>query len=169
MASNRKRRLPSAQRDVVTGEPLQYDTLRTSIPDVDATRHPLHRTPIPFRLHVSQEETVERDGTEGELSERLGSHALSKPMVHYIREGERSQRRQEKEWWRDSYVCQRLARHVGDKGHPFDSTQLLVALAWMRGEDMADWGYDHRYVMYAVTCVSKLAKTYTPRLERVAA
>src|SRR6185312_8770302 len=109
MASNRKSRIPSTQRDIVTGEALQRGTERIALTDRDLRRHPLHRTPIPFRLHVSQQETVERDGTEGDLSERLGSHALAKPMIHYIAEGERSQQRQEREWWRNVYICERLA------------------------------------------------------------
>jgi hypothetical protein len=83
-----KQRLPSTKRDVIFGEPLQRDTGRIALTDRDMRRHPLHRTPIPFRLHVGQEETVKRDGTEGNLSERMGCNKRNGQLFHYISEGE---------------------------------------------------------------------------------
>ena len=158
MASNRKSRIPSTQRDIVTGEPLQRGTAYIALTDRDLRRHPLHRTPIPFRLHVSQQETVERDGTEGDLSDRLGSNRLSGQLVHYIAEGERSRQRQEREWWNNLYLLDRIFEHAGDPPAPFTLDELDIALMAYRGHDVSDSGQTHFWIERACRRVQRFVR-----------
>lgn len=158
MASNRKSRIPSTQRDIVTCEPLQRGTGRIALTDRDLRRHPLHRTPIPFRLHVSQQETVERDGTEGNLSERLGSNKLSGQLVHYLSEGERSRQRQEREWWNNLYLLDRIFEHAGDPPAPFTLDELDIALAWYRGRDLSECERTHYWIERACRRVQRFVR-----------
>ncbi len=135
MASNRKSRIPSAQRDALSGEPLHRATARAALLDHDPTRHPAHQTPIPMRLHTRQEETVEGGGAS---PDRLGSHQFSRPMLHYLREGERSAARQEREWWNMPYILDRLWAYAGPPPAPFTLDEMQAALHWYRGGDFAD-------------------------------
>jgi hypothetical protein len=165
MASNRKSgALSSAQRDPITGEPLQRGTLKMRT----SQRTPGHQQDVPMRLHVRAEERVRyEDGPVGNVSERLGCNELAPAFVRFVDEGLRIQKRAERAWWDMPYVLDRLAVHAQSHGATFTLDEMNIALSWYRGQDLVDAGKTHYWIERACRRVQRyVTANFMPREPR---
>lgn len=122
-ASTTQRGQTTATRDRLTGEPLQAHTPK----HVTHDHYPRRADPLPLKLHVLQDETV--DSHAKRLGHFGGGLRWSPAFGEYIGneasplEASLASNYHWQEWWRSPYLVRYLAARMG-----IESVQALLAL-----------------------------------------
>ena len=171
VAQPKRERTPrTRERDRLTGEPLRRETPKLVIRDYHEFRPPDARQPLPLKLHVLQDETV--DSHEKRLGQFAGGMRWSPAFGEYIgnevspQEAKLATNYHWQQWWKSDYLTRYVVARMG-----LETVRMLFALRlngrnhavtaalygkspqWLMRQEVRAWGLARQLVTNGVTRV----------------